>query len=436
MKWIRLVSLLLILFVCVTIPGVSALSLPDYDKILQIHVKPVDTGYQVSSLEVKYGSAPHLDLKSGVFTGVILGSGGKELESFSLRDPSVVYADLLGSPDGDTLTGYTGATVPEEMVITVPYRPDMQTFIHSDSRSGTVLVTSDLRTPVTLFCADFSVDPDCLSQAVPKNTAVPDSTTMLLVATLFSASVIMAAGLAIMTIRKRAAVTVATAMPGKAPEKQTVLIVDDDPDMVETIHQFLDMEGYATIRASGGKECLELLTHTAPDLILLDVLMAPMSGWQTLEQIKNDPKTKPIPVLMLTGKRLTSAEARQYNICIDDYITKPFRHEEIFAAIDNILERKKRLKENLVLATEAGVDREKFCELAKLSRRISVNKKIITILQGPEGAPLWADAANVDDQAVIDQISVTTRVNEKRVEQLRQEINSVFRSKGLPDLNL
>jgi len=436
MKWLRMVSLMPCLSAVLAVPGASALSFPDYDKILQIHLKPVDTGYQVSSMEVKYGSAPHLDLKSGVLDGLILDSGGKELVTFSLRDPAVVYADILGSPDGETLIGYTETAVPDEMVITVPYQPDMRTFRLSDSRSGMVLVTADLATPVTLFCADYAADPDCLLQAVPKNTSAPDSSTKLILATLFSASVFMAAGLAILTIRKKAAGTPVTAIPGKGMEKQTVLIVDDDPDMVDTIHQFLDMEGYATIRAASGKECLDLLRHQEPDLILLDVLMAPMNGWQTLEQIKNDPRTKPIPVLMLTGKRLTSAEARQYNICIDDYITKPFRHEEIFAAIDNILQRKKRLQENLVLAKEAGVDRDKFCELAKLSRRISVNKKIIQILQGPEGVPLWTDAANVDDQAVIEQISVTTQVNERRVEQLRQEINTVFRSKGLPDLNL
>jgi CheY-like chemotaxis protein len=428
--------LVLFLVALLVVSGTLAISLPDYDKIVQIRLTPADSGYQVSSMEMRYGSAPHLDVKTGVLNGKLLDAGGNELSSFALRDPGIVQADILGPPGSDSLIGYTGTAGTGGMTITVPYLPDMKTFRLSDTRSGAVLVTADLASPVTLFCTDYPMDPDCLIQAAPQNAAAPDSSTMFVLATIFSASVIMAAGLAIMTIRRRAAASVVTALPGKGPEKQTVLVVDDDPDMVEVIRQFLDMEGYATISASSGRECLDILRHQVPDLVLLDVLMAPMNGWQTLEQIKNDPKTKPIPVLMLTGKRLTSAEARQYNICIDDYITKPFRHEEIFAAIDNILQRKKRLKENLVLAKEAGLDREEFCELARLSRRISVNKKIITILQGPEGVPAWAEPENYDDRAVIEQISDTTRVNEKRVEQLRKEINLVFRSKGLPEINL
>jgi DNA-binding response OmpR family regulator len=139
---------------------------------------------------------------------------------------------------------------------------------------------------------------------------------------------------------------------------------------------------------------------------------------------------------MLTGKRLTSAEAKQYNICIDDYITKPFRHEEIFTAIDNILQRKQRFKDGLELAKKVGVDREKFCELAKLSRRITVNKKIIDILQAPAGTPAWGpDELTPENKEVIEQITITTRANEQRAEQLKTEINKVFRSKGVPEIN-
>ena len=77
-----------------------------------------------------------------------------------------------------------------------------------------------------------------------------------------------------------------------------------------------------------------------------------------------------------------------------------------------------------------------FCELAKLSRWISVNKKIIHILESPEGTLAWADEVTPENREVIEQISSTTRVHEKRAEQLKNEINSVFRSKGLPELNL
>jgi two-component system, OmpR family, response regulator len=436
-KAIRIGSLVICIAMLICIPGAVAIPAPDYTKIVQIQLKPADTGYLVSSLEVRYGKAPNLNLKTGPLTGTIADSRGKPLSSFSVRDPDIVLADSPAPGDGDTLVGYAGTIVPAGLTITVPYLQGMDTFTLADAQSGAVLATADLAGPATLFCADYPVDPDCISRVVPQKQAAPDSATLFILAAIFSVSVLMAAGLAIMTLRRRmSAPLVVPAVTEPKPVKRTVLIVDDDPDMVEIIHQFLTDEGYATIQAMGGKECLAILKKQLPDLILLDVLMQPMSGWETLEQIKNDPITKPIPVLMLTGKRLTSKEAKQYNICIDDYITKPFKHEEIFAAIDNILQRKERLKLNLELAKKAGVDREMFCELAKLSRRISINKKIIHILESPEGTPAWADEVTPENREVIEQISVTTQVNEKRAEQLKKEINSVFRSKGLPELNL
>jgi len=163
--------------------------------------------------------------------------------------------------------------------------------------------------------------------------------------------------------------------------------------------------------------------------------MEPMDGWRTLEQIKKNPDTGSIPVLMITGSKLTAAEAKLYNLHIDDYITKPFLPADLYAAVDKIRERKQRLNETLLLAKKAGVDREKFCEFARLSWRISINRKILDILEVPQAIPQQADLATLDDMLVVDYINVRNGLNEKRVEQLRKEINSKFRSKGLPELS-
>lgn len=436
--------LLIVMFCCSLCPYVAAAEqvVPDYDKVVRIQVNYLDGAYKLSSAEVQYGRAPNLALQSGELKGSILDTAGKERLSFATREPGRAQGDILGDPEGRTLIGYTEDGAASDMSITVPWVEDMASFTLTDSRNGALLVTADLTPAASLFCADYPGDPDCQARSTPSQLAamepVAETTPLPIVfVAVFSVSVFLAAGLAIMTVRRRAT---ATAIPAGAaaavkPVKQTVLIVDDDPEMVEIIDQFLTDEGYATIRAFSGKGCLDILKKQLPDLVLLDVLMQPMNGWETLEQIKKDPITKPIPVLMLTGKRLTSAEAKQYNICIDDYITKPFRHEEIFSAIDNILQRKQRFKDGLELAKKVGVDREKFCELAKLSRRISVNKKIIDILQAPAGTPAWGpDEMTPENKEVIDQITRTTRVNEQRAEQLKTEINKVFRSKGVPEI--
>ena len=91
--------------------------------------------------------------------------------------------------------------------------------------------------------------------------------------------------------------------------------------------------------AYGGEECLGILKTVTPDLILLDIMMEPMDGWETLEKIKENPVTKDIPVLMLTAKQLTPTEAEEYGIFIEDYVLKPITHRELYDAIEHVLGR-------------------------------------------------------------------------------------------------
>lgn len=408
-------------------PFASAQPLPDYEKNLQIHLDYRDGGYFVSAQEVKYGKAPNLNIKSGTLKGVILDTTGTELKTFSFQEPGLAYGDILLPENEDSLIGYTERPASGNMVITLPYLQDMQKFSMFNSKDGSFLVSVDLNSPVMEFCTDYPNDPDCLVRIPPSKSAIPDTGMYLVLAVVFSASVILAGGMWILTVRRRT--------KEQTLEKQVVLIVDDEPEIVNIIHLYLEMRGYVTIMASGGKECLDVLKKQIPDVILLDILMEPMDGWETLEQIKNNPATKSIPVLMLTGKKLTVNDAKKYRICIDDYIMKPFLMDMLYTAIDDILVRKQKLKESLVLAKQAGVEKEKVCELATISRRISVNKKIIDILQGSYGISVRDELRDPMDVAVIKQINTVTRIKENRVEQLRMEINSAFRSKGFPELS-
>ncbi|MFA6331790.1 MAG: response regulator [Methanoregula sp.] len=427
MRWIAVFSLAIVLAFLLCMPVAGSESPPDYQKNLQIHLKYQGSGYSVTGMEVRYGSAPNLDLKNGMLTGAILDTKGNNLKSFSLRQPGIAYGDIIGTDVWEDPIGYTETSAAGDMLITVPFLPDMQKFSLSDSRDGSLLVLADLEQPVAEFCAVYPGDPDCVVRTPQTRSVLPDSATYPVLAMLLALSVIIAAAIVILTVRHRAK------EPG--PEKQVVLIVDDDPDIVDTVHDLLEIEGYATLRATGGRECLDLLKKQVPDLILLDVGMKPMDGWQTLGQIKKDPAWKSIPVLMLTGRKLTTDAAKQYHICIDDYLMKPFNPEDLYTAINNILERKHQLKEDLALVRQAGVDKEKFCELAVLSRRISIDKKILGILDMPHTVPSQTDLDTLDDMLVVDYIHVKTRDYEKRAEQLRQEINTAFKSKGFPELS-
>ncbi|NMB79538.1 MAG: response regulator, partial [Methanomicrobiales archaeon] len=408
MKHLYAVSLALILTALLCVPVSGADAVPDYGKILRIHLSYSGDAYSVSSVDVDYGKAPNLNLRGGELSGAILGSNGQELSAFALNRPGVAYGDILGPEGSDSLTGYTARQSAGTMTVTIPYLPDTQAFRLTNPQSGTVLATVDLQEPLNAFCSDYSQDPDCLlritaapAAAADKGSLFADKSTSLVLATVFSLSVLSAAALAIWTLRRRAATT-------GTDKKQTIMVVDDDPEIVSIITTALEKKGFATLTAFNGRECLAALAKQVPDIILLDVLMEPMDGWETLEQIKDTPAYKAVPVLMLTGKKPTPEEAQKYRAKFHDYIMKPFRLEELYAAIDTITEHNRKLQTSLALAKQAGIDKHKVCELADLSLRISVNKKIVEILDIPLAMPAHADLDTLDDMLVVDYINVNT----------------------------
>ena len=161
----------------------------------------------------------------------------------------------------------------------------------------------------------------------------------------------------------------------------TILVVDDSPFIVDVFVTMLERGGYRTVAAYGGEECIEILKTVTPDLILLDIMMEPVDGWETLERIKENPKTKDIPVLMLTAKQLTPTEAQEYGIYIEDYVLKPITHRELYDAIEHVLKRQQSIRSDIDLAKQSGFDAEIISEYARLSKSIDVNKRLMKILE-------------------------------------------------------
>ncbi|PKL70872.1 MAG: hypothetical protein CVV30_05905 [Methanomicrobiales archaeon HGW-Methanomicrobiales-1] len=118
----------------------------------------------------------------------------------------------------------------------------------------------------------------------------------------------------------------------------TVLIVDDNPDLRELFAATLVSLQYSTLTAPGGLECLEMLTKVRPDIILLDVMMWPLDGWQTLKKIKECPDTNSIPVIMITGKDAMYEEQQKFGSYYADYITKPVTRAILQERIEKVLD--------------------------------------------------------------------------------------------------
>lgn len=165
------------------------------------------------------------------------------------------------------------------------------------------------------------------------------------------------------------------------PMPPTVLIVDDEPALNELFVIGLNKYGFKTEGVLGGRECLDLLsTDYRPDLILLDMMMEPMDGWETLNHLKKINDVKRIPVIMQTGKNLTYKEAVQFSYCIEDYIMKPITPKRCIDYITSALE-KVRLIENIIEnGLHAGYPEEKIKRFAHLYRTIHVAKRMLVIL--------------------------------------------------------
>jgi CheY-like chemotaxis protein len=197
----------------------------------------------------------------------------------------------------------------------------------------------------------------------------------------------------------------------------TILVVDDSPFIVDVFVTMLERGGYRTIAAYGGDECLKILNTVTPDL------MEPMDGWETLERIKEDPATKDIPVLMLTAKQLTPAEAQEYGIYIEDYVLKPITHRELYDAIEHVLNRRQSIKSDMDLAKQSGFDAETISEYARLSKSIDVNRRLMKILETTYN---FNDAkVRVSDEIsrAIKSMEMNIKFQENRLQQIKVEMS-------------
>ncbi|MCD4800116.1 MAG: response regulator [Methanococcoides sp.] len=121
--------------------------------------------------------------------------------------------------------------------------------------------------------------------------------------------------------------------------RQKVLIVDDEPDAVIATKRALEADGYNVIEANNGVMAFDVLKSDIPDVILLDVMMPDMDGFEVCRRLKEEPLYENIPVIMLTAKGEINDKVEGLDIGADDYMTKPFNLKELKARIKTVLRR-------------------------------------------------------------------------------------------------
>ncbi len=129
----------------------------------------------------------------------------------------------------------------------------------------------------------------------------------------------------------------------KKTDKTKILVVDDEPNIVQTLQDRLEMNEYIVVTAGNGKEGLNTALKERPDIILLDVIMPIMDGHEMLESLRRHPEGKDIAVIMLTARSQMNDISRANSCGIEDYIVKPFDLSELLEKIESIVESRKAL---------------------------------------------------------------------------------------------
>ncbi len=120
-----------------------------------------------------------------------------------------------------------------------------------------------------------------------------------------------------------------------------ILCVEDEPEMIDLMRLILGRRGFEVKGASGGVEGLKMIRQEMPDLVLLDLMMPDMDGWEVYQQMKADEKTKNIPVIVVTAKAQSIDKVLGLHIAkVDDYITKPFSPQDLMNSVEKVLKSK------------------------------------------------------------------------------------------------
>jgi DNA-binding response OmpR family regulator len=125
-------------------------------------------------------------------------------------------------------------------------------------------------------------------------------------------------------------------------EKQKILLVDDEEDILDFLELILEEQGYSIIKANSGKEALASAQVHRPELILLDVMMPEMDGWEVLKLLKADEEVADIPVAMLTARTEMKDKIQGLQEGAIDYICKPFSTKELLEKLQVILAQVKK----------------------------------------------------------------------------------------------
>jgi CheY-like chemotaxis protein len=119
---------------------------------------------------------------------------------------------------------------------------------------------------------------------------------------------------------------------------KTILVADDDPDILSIVSMSLETQGYTVYKATNGREAVDLAKQHHPDLVLMDMMMPIVSGYEAVTELKADAATRDITIVGLSAKAMATDMERATDVGIDGYITKPFRIAQVLTVVESYLQ--------------------------------------------------------------------------------------------------
>ena len=125
-------------------------------------------------------------------------------------------------------------------------------------------------------------------------------------------------------------------------DNKKIVYVEDEPEMIDLVRLILSRKGYQVIGAVGGKEGLDVISEQVPDLVLLDLMMPDIDGWDVYQKIRAQNDTKHIPVIVITAKSQNIDRVLGLHIAkVNDYLAKPFSPQELVESVEKVLSQDK-----------------------------------------------------------------------------------------------
>lgn len=134
--------------------------------------------------------------------------------------------------------------------------------------------------------------------------------------------------------------------------KNKILLIDDDPTLLDLLSQYLEEAGYEVFTAGNGTVGMKLAYNEQPDLVLLDVMMPGMDGWEICARLR---EMTQVPIVMVTAKSSEADKLRGFRLGVDDYVTKPFSFAELVARVQAVLARANMPEKNTGYATYGNI---------------------------------------------------------------------------------